>query len=333
MDHNALRSTLDTGKQWIANFFALFTQAKSFQDNPIIGSPRLNRLGLHILRVILAHGIFRLRQAFLLFLISTDERRAFHRDGFLLVTNVLPPKEFKQLQQSFEHPAVKLHSSRQGDTLTHSQLLSPQLQSQITTIQSILRQPALLNRLRYASGMLLSPWFYFLRIENHLKNPAAQQPSTGLQKIPNDPQKMAHADAFHPTMKAWLFLHDVSAEQGPFCYYPASHKLTVKRLRWEYQQSLIASKTDNRYTARGSFRLDDSGRKNLTPHQPKSFTVPANSLIIANTFGFHFRGNAAQGSTRDALWASSWRAPFLPLPLPDSQKLRAFFYKKMQQHL
>ena len=35
--------------------------SKSFRDNPIIGSPLLNRLGLHCARLVAAHALNRLR--------------------------------------------------------------------------------------------------------------------------------------------------------------------------------------------------------------------------------------------------------------------------------
>lgn len=315
-----MHSIQDSCKRWIANFLSLFTQAKSFRDNPIIGNALLNRLGLHTLRVLLAHGIFCLRQSMLFFLIDATEREQLRKQGYLLVPNVLNEAQLEDLQQAFYQADIKLHSSRQGNTLTHSRLLTPQLQAQLTNIHSIIDCPAILNRLRYASAMMLSPWFYFLRIENS-------------HQTEQDPQKKPHADAFHPTMKAWLFLHEVTLEHGPFCYYPGSHKLSLKRLRWEYQQSLTARSSSDLYTARGSFRVSDKDRIQLGLGQEKVFTVPANTLVIANTYGFHFRGQAPDGAIRDSLWASSWRAPFLPIPFPDSQSLRAFFYKKMQQHL
>ena len=43
---------------------------------------------------------------------------------------------------------------------------------------------------------------------------------------PPDPQTALHADTFHPTVKAWLFLTDVAADAGPFTYVPGSHRLT-----------------------------------------------------------------------------------------------------------
>ena len=57
---------------------------------------------------------------------------------------------------------------------------------------------------------------------------------------PPDPQTALHADTFHPTVKAWLFLTDVAADAGPFTYVPGSHRLTPERLAWERRMSLAA---------------------------------------------------------------------------------------------
>src|ERR1700694_3362140 len=54
---------------------------------------------------------------------------------------------------------------------------------------------------------------------------------------PPDPQTALHADTFHPTVKAWLFLTDVAADAGPFTYVPGSHRLTPERLPLEMRSS------------------------------------------------------------------------------------------------
>src|ERR1700686_2685025 len=62
---------------------------------------------------------------------------------------------------------------------------------------------------------------------------------------PPDPQTALHADTFHPTVKAWLFLTDVMADQGPFTYVHGSHRLTAERLAWERRMSLAAANSPN----------------------------------------------------------------------------------------
>ena len=74
---------LNSCKRWIGHFFALFTQAKSFRDNPLIGNRLLNRMGLHVIRIVIAHGFFWLRQQLLFYLVTTEERQQLRRQGFL----------------------------------------------------------------------------------------------------------------------------------------------------------------------------------------------------------------------------------------------------------
>src|SRR5437660_1585394 len=71
-----------------------------------------------------------------------------------------------------------------------------------------------------------------------------------------EPQTALHADTFHPTVKAWLFLTDVAADAGPFTYVPGSHRLTPQRLAWERRMSLSARQSPNADTREGSFRID-----------------------------------------------------------------------------
>jgi hypothetical protein len=126
-----------------------------------------------------------------------------------------------------------------------------------------------------------------------------------------DPQLHLHADTFHPTVKAWYFLSDVAEDDGPFTYVPGSHRLTPERIAWERRKSLDARYAE-RLTARGSFRIepDELAGLNLPPAQ--SFAVPANTLVVADTFGFHARGRANHASTRVEIWAYGRRNPYLP---------------------
>src|SRR5204862_7784170 len=72
---------------------------------------------------------------------------------------------------------------------------------------------------------------------------------------PVDPQTLLHADTFHPTLKAWLFLTDVAEDAGPFTYVPGSHRLTSERLAWERRMSLAAPLSRDSEIRQGSFRF------------------------------------------------------------------------------
>jgi hypothetical protein len=130
---------------------------------------------------------------------------------------------------------------------------------------------------------------------------------------PADPQTLLHADTFHPTVKAWLFLTDVAEDAGPFTYVPGSHRLTAERLAWERRMSLSARTSPNAEIRQGSFRIDPAELPALGLPQPRAFAVPANTLIVADTFGFHARGPSARPSLRVEIWAYGRRSPFLPV--------------------
>src|SRR5947209_2318401 len=63
---------------------SIASPAKSFRDNPVVGSPVLNRLGLHIRRKIIADRLGRWRRRRLSKLIPAADRDAFERDGFIV---------------------------------------------------------------------------------------------------------------------------------------------------------------------------------------------------------------------------------------------------------
>lgn len=46
---------------------------------------------------------------------------------------------------------------------------------------------------------------------------------------------------------------------------------------------------------------------------PKIFTVPANTLVVANVYGFHRQGEAQERSHRMTVWMQARDNPFNPL--------------------
>ena len=129
-----------------------------------------------------------------------------------------------------------------------------------------------------------------------------------------DPQTDLHTDTFHPTVKAWLFLTDVAPDAMPFVYVPGSHRLTPQRLDWERRMSIAASQPGSGpaggaaatgWCARSRPRqLAELG---LPP--PRAIAVPANTLVVADTFGFHARGASARPTTRVEIWAMGAAQP------------------------
>ncbi len=274
--------------------------AKSFERNPLIGSPLLNRWGLHTARVVVAHRLAGIRRRRLARLISAADRASFDRDGFVERHNFLGDGEFSALVAELKAYRGPSREIAEGDTVVRKVALGFGALAQLPALGRLLRSPDWRGLVRYAGSRNAQPVVW---VQSILRHACAGLP---------DPQTQLHADTFHPTVKAWLFLTDVAADAGPFTYVPGSHRLTAARLAWERRMSLGARRSADPDTRQGSFRIDAAELPSLGLGPPRAFAVAANTLVVADTFGFHARGPSGQPSLRVEIWAYGRRSPFLP---------------------
>lgn len=283
---------------WIA---AIPTGAKSFVGNPVIGSRRLNRWGLHVGRMRLAAALSRFRRRWLARCVSEDFRTAYARDGFVVLPDFLPAPAFEQLRAEVLDTTWDAHEMRQGSTVTRRVLLDvADLRRGRPALATFLRDPAVLSRIRYVASTGGEPAFSIQCVLADAGGAA------------DDPQCTVHADTFHSTAKAWFFMHDVGPEEGPFLYVPGSHLVSPQRLAWEREQSLSARGHEKRDHAEGSFRISHDDRRRLGLREPISIPVRANTLIVADTFGFHGRTPSPAPTRRIEIYGSLRRNPFAP---------------------
>lgn len=279
---------------------ALATAAKSFRDNPILGSPTLNRAGLHVARMRAAAVMAAARRRRLERLVDHGDIAALDRDGFVLKSDYLPESAFRALRDEALALAAPAREMIQGDAITRRIALDARVLAQSPGLRAFAQDPRWLGLVRYAGASALEPITYIQTIFSRV--------------VPNalDPQTHLHADTFHPTVKAWFFLTDVAADDGPFTYVPGSHRVTAERLQWERAVSIRARASADNETQEGSFRVAEDELPALRLPPPRAFAVPANTLIVADTMGFHKRGRSTRPSVRVELWAYGRRNPFLP---------------------
>jgi len=288
---------------WPFWLLSIFTQAKNFRDNPVIGSVLLNRLGLHKMRVRTANAMTRWRQWLLSPLVLRDLRQQFQRDGILVVENFLTKKELKEINKYLKWHQGPARRMIQREAYTDHIILDDTVGRGCAPLDKLRRGWRLKKLLMWCGARLYIPTLFIHRIHN------------GRGSATHDPQKTLHADTFHPTIKAWLFLEDVTPDKGPFQYIKGSHIGTQERLAWEHDLATGKRLPAEPLSLKGSYRLDAAGADTMHLAAPTALTVKAGSLVIANTQGFHGRGEAVDGATRLAIWTSNRANPFTPLPI------------------
>ncbi|QFT53821.1 phytanoyl-CoA dioxygenase family protein [Microbulbifer sp. THAF38] len=295
--------------KWI---FELLSWGKSFKNNPILGNYFLNRCGLHVTRVILAHLLFRFRLLLLSPLVSSEDRSEFNRNGYLLKKNFLSHEDFERLSQELLELNAPVREVIEGTTITQRVFMDSEVRNTAPNFQKLYTHKSLDRLMRYCSSKNRPPLFYIENLYNHAN--VTPRP---------DPQRDLHADTFHPCVKAWLYMDESSDDNGSFVYAPGSHRLTWKRLKWEYRQSLEACKRgSDRAPGRywdGSFRVSKEDLAKMG-YKVKKLSVPKNTLLIGNVYGFHCRGRALRKSHRMTVWMQARDNPFNPLftPFPKS---------------
>lgn len=280
--------------------FALLTGAKSFADNPILGSSRLNRAGLHLKRKQLAHALARWRRARLAKLMPADLRDQFDRDGFIVIPDFLPDGDFRHLQAAVLDAAFDCREHQQGDTVTRRVAVGPALLGRIPQLAALLDSARWTSVMAYVASTRSAPLYYIQTI------------AAGALDGPRDPQLELHSDTFHPSLKAWLFLTDVAEDGRPLTYVAGSHRLTPERAAWEVSRSSTVMAKGDRLSQRGSLRISPEELPALGLPPPTRFSVPANTLVAIDTSGFHARADADRPTLRVELWAYCRRSPFLP---------------------
>ena len=296
---------------------SLLSRTKSFGD-PWVGHPQLNRhLLLHRRRVQLAEGLCRWRRW-----LHPVHEADLARDGFVLIRDVLPQDDFAALQQEVEAHVEGINRRQpmpvndrlgfqpkqpfdggfdryDGGTLNRFVHIDPLRLPRSAAVGSDLR----LHRCsRQVIGLPMDPQRLDIYLTVH-----------GEESRTPDLQKELHRDTFFRALKCWYFLRPVTAEDGPFEYVPGSHRLDRSRLEWEQTTAEAAITHRQQPDLSGSFRIRPEVLPQLGLPQPVSLSCPANTLVLADVFGFHRRGAALPGRQRLALYGWNRPYPFLPL--------------------
>jgi len=255
-------------------------------------------------RIERAHEQAARRREQLLHWLDGVDSATFARNGFILKRQVLPPREFAALSEQVQSRRGTAREMLLGDTVTRH----------IAADEAFLAAaPALAALL---GGRLWNGLTRYVAAANRASRAYVQTVVTHTRPGQRDPQTLLHSDASVPTMKAWYFLNDVGEDDAPLCYVPGSHLLTPERLAWElrHARSVSGPAAGNGEASKhhgvppDPRRVDKSELASMGLGLPARLVVPANTLIVADTFGFHKRAQAKHPTMRVELWAGSGAA-------------------------
>jgi Phytanoyl-CoA dioxygenase (PhyH) len=218
----------------------------------------------------------------------------FARNGFIVKRQALAPEEFESLCAQAQALRAPAREMMLGDCVTRHIALDAGVQRAAPALAQLLVGRRWSGLTRYVAASNRAPRAFLQTLITHAR-PTLR-----------DPQTLLHSDAPEPTMKAWYFLNDVDDADGPLCYVPGSHRLTAARLAWEVHQQLHpADMAAQAKDAGPPRRIDKSELSLMGLGHPERLVVPANTLIVADTFGFHKRAQARHPTMRLELWARS----------------------------
>ncbi len=320
-----MRQRLKSLYLWPYWLLSVFSTDKSYRNNPILGSRLLNSLGLHVARVVVSHGLYRFRLLLLTPLVPAADRREFLRRGYLIKENFLPPEQFAALQQEIAEYHGPLREIVEGDTGTQRLFLTAQTRRRLPACERLSRLPELDRLLRYAGSKNRPPFYYVENTRQH-----------AIASTEHDPQKDLHMDTFHPCVKGWLYLDEVSDRNGPYVYVPGSHRLSWQRLKWEYKESLAACDDKRHGGPRywdGACRVSENDLALMGYPKPVPMHVAPNTLVVANVRGFHCRGDASEPANRLTIWMQARDNPFNPFPTPLPRATARLFERVWEQIL
>lgn len=115
-----------------------------------------------------------------------------------------------------------------------------------------------------------------------------------------------HADVHYPTVKMFFYLNDIDEENGAIMYARGSHKMTPARLAYEYDASVRVARAKSEGTLYskvpyGLVRVPTEAQIQDMGIVLESICGKANTLIIANTQGFHKQGQFRNDKPREKL--------------------------------
>jgi len=273
--------------------------ARVFTADKLIDSRLLNLAGIQVLRQVAARVLLASRRLLRPASRRIEGNRALAAEGLLVLSDFLPPEQFQQLRAeclaALDDADVAKSDLQHGPTIVrriHLRLHG----NRLPIAEAVTSSPRLMALLGAAEAKDLQPSQLHRVVERVIHGRVDQ----------HDPENDLHVDTFHSTHKAWLYLDDVTLDQGPLAVVPRSHRIDGSVLARAYRYFLDLPRAGNSASRRiAASEMQARGLGEI------AMAVPANTLVVANTAGYHRRLRGLDGATRTALHVSARSQPFL----------------------
>lgn len=264
-----------------------------FTADKLVAAPLLNRCGLQVFRAVAARVLYRLRRPPVGDAVRVPLRQ-LQAEGYVVLEHFLPDDLFAAVAaeaRALEAAGAPLETAWHGPTQARTALLDELQAPALPAIRRALRDPRLTSLVAAAEQ----------RSVDLVECGKVEFLTHGDPAAGPDPETVLHSDTFFATHKAWLYLDDVRLEDGPFAYVPRSHRVTLRRLAYIYRHSVACRPSENQ-----SRRVTAAERAGAE----LAMAFPANTLVLANTCGYHRRTPGRPGATRRTLHFSVRANPF-----------------------
>jgi len=243
----------------------------------------LNILGYHILRIITFNLFHSLRKKKLP---KDPEGRRIYREvldnGIVSIPYFFPEDVFQKIKEEC-YRSEKEVISEKSPRMLRSTLVRDDKGTSNPILEKYLAKNDLINKVVSAllgKDILISPKVYF---EETFYS------DEDLGKPTSDFQDHLHFDVSYPTVKCLYYLNDVNEDNAAFEFVKGSQKMTLKRLWLEYKMSVAFWLWSKERREREFPEINlDFMRRNKMVATP--IIGQGNTLVIANTMGFHRRG-------------------------------------------
>jgi hypothetical protein len=271
--------------------------ARLFTKDKIVESRVLNALGAQPFRVCAARAAHLMRNARRDGIVAAALADV-ERDGIAVIPDFLPAERFRALRDECMGAIAEGGATvaRHGPNTLETFDAISRGPSRLPEVFAYLRDPRLKALFEGAERRTADMTKGTRQIEKLTQGPLGAL----------DPETELHLDTFFNTHKAWLYLNDVERANAPFVFVKGSHRINLARLRYDYRGSLEETRS---YVGSRRVTAEEIAERGL---EETVFTCAANTMVIANTFGYHRRLRGEPGRTREAVQVSMRWNPFRP---------------------